>query len=144
MRERAEIGAPVDAVFAFFDDVANASVLVSNLVEIGRVEPVTGGGRRIEYTTRGANGQLVDASSEHVEYDPPRRTVTKGVQSGVSVVSTREFESLPHGGTRVTASVEWSVPVRYVAKVVEYPLRGPFRRSLREMLAAAKDAMESS
>jgi hypothetical protein len=142
VRETIEIAAPVDEVFGFFDDVDNAAVLVANLVEVTRVEPCGGGGRRVEYTTRGANGQLIEASSEHVEHDPPRRTVTEGVQSGVSVIASRAFEATEHGTTIVTATLEWSAPVRYVAKLVELPLRTPYRRSLHDMLTAAKAAIE--
>lgn len=143
VRATVDIDAPVDEVFEFFDDIGNASVLLANLIDVQKVEPLKSGGRRIEYTTRGRNGQVIDASSEHAEHEPPRRTVTKGVQSGVSTTSTREFDTIAYGVTHVSATVEWSVPVRYVAKIVEYPLRGPFRRSLREMLLAAKNAIET-
>ncbi len=129
-------------MFAFFDDVANAKLLLPHLVEVTSVEPRPGGGRRVEYSVRNNAGDEVPASSEHVEYDPPHRTVARGVQSGVSTTATREFEAI-RGGTRVTATVEWDVPVRYVARLISLPLRGPFRRSLRESLAAAKQALES-
>jgi len=76
-------------------------------------------------------------------YDPPRRTVTRGVQSGVETTSTREFTAHGAGATRVDASIEWSVPVRYVAGLITAPLRRPLRRSLRAGLAAAKQLLES-
>jgi uncharacterized membrane protein len=142
VRERVTIAAPVETVFAFFDDVENAGVLVANLVDVTSVEPLENGGRRVGYTTRGSNGRLLEASSEHVEYDPPGWTVTKGAQAGVSIVASREFVATDDGATVVTAAVEWSAPVRYVAKLVEYPLRGPFRRSLRDTLDAAKEKIE--
>ena len=84
----------------------------------------------------------VDASSEHVEYEPPWRTVARGVQSGVTTTATREFEPMADGSTRVTSTVELDVPVRYVGRLVSVPLRGPLRRSLRAGLAAAKAALE--
>jgi uncharacterized protein YndB with AHSA1/START domain len=142
VRAAVEIAAPAGEVFAFFDDLANAAVLLPSLIEITKVEPVPGGGRRLEYTTRDRSGEPVEASSEHIEYAPPHRTVTKGVQSGVSTLSTREFAPTDAGGTRVAATVEWSVPVLYIAKLVEFPLRKPYRRSMHEMLAAAKAAIE--
>ena len=73
---------------------------------------------------------------------PPRRTVTRGVQAGIVTTATREFEATPRG-TRVTATVEWNVPVRYVAALITAPLRGPLRRSLRTSLADAKHAIET-
>jgi uncharacterized membrane protein len=140
--ERVEIAAPVDEVFAYFDDVGNAARLIANLVEITKVEPLAGGGRRVEYTTRARDGSPVDASSEHEEYHPPRRTVTRGVQSGVSVRSTRDFAPLDDGRTSVTATVEWSVPVKFVAGLVGLPLRRPLKDGLRHSLTAAKEALE--
>jgi uncharacterized membrane protein len=141
--EQITIDAPVETVFGFFDDVENAPMLVANFEAVTRVEPIEGGGRRTEYTTRNTAGELVEMSSEHVEYDAPHRTVTNGVQSGLAIVATREFTPVSDGVTLVTASVEWSAPVKYVSRFVEYPLRGPYRRSLRHALTSAKDAIES-
>jgi uncharacterized membrane protein len=144
IREDVTIAAPIDDVFAFFDDVANASVLVPALVEVTNVqEHDEDGHRRVEYNVRGRSGDVVAASSVRVECDPPRRTVTRGVQSGIETTSTREFVASATGGTRVVATVEWSVPIKFLAGLVTAPLRGPLRRSLRESLAAAKAALEA-
>ncbi len=117
-------------------------MLNPQLVEITKVEPLANGGRRVEYRTAGRGGEEYDASSEHVEYEPPRRTVTRGLQSGVATTATRQFE--PSGsGTLVTATIEWAVPVRYVAKIVERPLRRPLQQGLRRSLAAAREHFES-
>jgi hypothetical protein len=144
VREEIDIDAPVAEVFAFFDDVANAAVLVPALVEVtGVQEPDEDGHRRVDYTVRSRSGDVVAASSVRVEHDPPRRTVTRGVQSGIETTSTREFVPSATGGTRVVATVEWSVPIKLVAGLVTAPLRGPLRRSLRESLAAAKAVLEA-
>lgn len=140
VRERAVIAAPPERVFAWFDDIANASALVANLIEVTEVERLPNGGRRAVYRVATRTGET-DASSEHLVYDPPRRTVARGVQSGVTTTATREFEPTPDGGTRVTATAEWDVPIRYVARLVTAPLRGPIRRSLRDGLDAAKAAL---
>lgn len=141
VRARVDIDAPLERVFEFFDDIANAAIFVPRLHEVTLVEPKPNGGRRVEYTTRTASGSIEPASSEHVEYLPPSRTVTRGVQVGIVTTSTREFLSSPRG-TRVLATVEWNVPVRYVAALITAPLRGPLRRSLRASLADAKHAIE--
>jgi hypothetical protein len=118
-------------------------VLVPSLVEVVRVEELSGDGiRRIEYTIRNRSGEVVSASSVLLEHDPPHRTVTRGMQSGIETTSTREFLAAAQGGTRVVTTVEWSVPVKFVAGLVSAPLRGPLRRSLRQSLAAAKAAIE--
>jgi hypothetical protein len=140
VRARVDVAAPVEEVFAFFDDLTHATVLVPNLAEITSVEPLRSGGRRVEYSTRGRNGVRHDASSEHVLYDPPRRTVTRNVQSGVVTTMTREFEPLT-SVTRVVATVEWEIAVRYVARLISAPLRGPYRRGLRHGLEAARAAL---
>jgi uncharacterized protein YndB with AHSA1/START domain len=141
VRARVDIATPVEEVFAFFDDLAHAAVLVPRLAEIRSVEPRPGGGRAVEYATRGRGGTLHPARSEHVVYEPPHRTVTRSVQSGVATTTTREFGPVD-GGTRVQACLEWHVPVRYVAGIVSAPLRGPYRRALRESLEGARAALE--
>lgn len=142
VREEIDIDAPVEHVFAFFDDLENAPLLVPSLVEIVRVEELANGGRHVEYTTHNRHGDLVDATSDHVDYDPPRRTVTTSRQSGVETTATREFVANTDGGTRVVATVEWSVPVKYIGALVTLPLRGPLRRALRTTLADARAAIE--
>jgi len=142
VREEIDIDAPVDEVFAFFDDLENAPLLVPSFVAVTKVEPLAGGGRHVEYTTRNRHGDLVEVSADHIDYDPPHRTVTRAIQSGIETTSTRTFVANTGGGTRVVATVEWSVPVRYVGGLVSLPLRGPLRRALRSSLAAAKAAIE--
>ena len=142
VREQVDIDAPPEQVFAFFDDPANAPVLLPNLIEVTAIEKVPTGGRRVEYTTRNRRGAIVEASSEHLEYDPPHRTVTQGQQSGVTSTATREFVPVA-GGTRVVATIEWSAPVKYLATIISSPLRRPLRRSLRHALDAAKSALEA-
>jgi hypothetical protein len=137
-----DIAAPVEAVFAFFDDLAHAAVLVPSLAAITAVDPLPSGGRHVEYSTRDRAGRLHDASSEHLVYDPPRRTVTRNVQSGVVTTLTREFETVGPA-TRVVATVEWEVPMRPVARLITAPLRGPYRRGLRHALRAARDGVGS-
>lgn len=134
-----DIAAPPAVVFAFFDDLANATVLVPNLVEVSKVEALSTGGRRVEYATEGRDGTRHDASSEHVIYEPPHRTVTRSIQSGVETTATRAFVAVP-GGTHVVATIEWDVPIRYVARLVSAPLRGPYRRALRDTLDGAAAA----
>ena len=142
VREEIDVDASVDHVFAFFDDLGNAAILVPSLVDIVTIDPLANGGRHVEYTTRNKHGDLVEATSDHLDYDAPRRTVTRTKQSGVETTSTRLFAPNTTGGTRVVATVEWSVPVKYVSGLVSLPLRGPLRRSLRTSLAAAKAALE--
>ena len=141
VRARVDIAAPVERVFAFFDDLANAAVLVPQLAEIAHVEPQPGGGRSVEYTTRGRGGSVHEARSEHLVYEPPHRTVTENVQSGVRTTLTREFVPID-GGTRVEACLEWHVSVRYVAGIVSWPLRRPYRRGLRDALEGARAELE--
>lgn len=143
VRAYVDIDAPVERVFAFFDDLDNAPRLNARILTIDRVEPLDNGGRRVEYTTEGRAGRAVDATSEHVEYDPPHRTVTRTEQSGVTTISTREFEAIG-SGTRVIASIEWTAPVKHLARLVEFPLRRPLRDSLEVGLATAKREIEAT
>jgi hypothetical protein len=65
--------------------------------------------------------------------------VTRSIQSGVATTATREFVAVPEG-TRVVATIEWDVPIKYVARLVSAPLRGPYRRALRSSLHGAAAA----
>jgi hypothetical protein len=141
VRARVDIAAAPADVFAFFDDLANASILVPTLAEITKVEDLPGGGRRVEYSTWGRSDTPHDASTEHLVYEPPTRTVTRSVQSGIATTATREFVPVDDG-TRVVATIEWDVPVRYLSQVVSAPLRGPYRRALRDALEGARTALE--
>lgn len=143
VREQIEIDAPPEDVFAFFDDVVNAGVLVPSLVALTKVEELPNGGRRVGYTTRNRRGKNLEATSEHLEYDPPRGTVSRGTQSGIETMSTRQFSPIPGGGTRVAAAIEWAAPVRYLGWLVGAPVRRPLRHSLRAGLRAAKIRLES-
>ena len=143
IREQIDIDASLEEVFAFFDDVTNAHLLVPGFIELTSVEAVANGGRRVEYTTRNKSGEILTESSEHLAYEPPHRTVTRGLQSGIATVSTRHFVPNTSRGTRVVATIEWSVPVKYVAALITSPLRRPLRRSVRHGLGAAKAAIES-
>jgi uncharacterized protein YndB with AHSA1/START domain len=136
-----DIDAPPEVVFAFFDDLENARVLMPRIVDVVSVEPLADGGRRVEYTVRTRSGSEASVTSEHVEYDPPRRTVARGYEAGLGTLSTRMFEPY-RNGTRVTTFVEWQLPSRYVGGLFTAQLRRPLRRSLEAMLAAAKDALE--
>ena len=142
VRSSVTIDAPIEDVFAFFDELKFARLLVPQLVEITGVEDLPNGGRRVSYTTLGRDHQVFDASSEHLVYDPPEQTVGRSVQSGVEMLSTRRFTAIADDRTRVDAVVEWSVPVRFVAKMVERPLRRPLRAALRNGLATAKSYLE--
>jgi uncharacterized protein YndB with AHSA1/START domain len=141
VRASVDIAAPVEEVFEFFDDLAHAAVLVPQLAEIGRVEAAPGGGRVVEYTTRGRNGALISARSEHVVYEPPHHTVTRNEQAGVTTTTSRDFMPVD-GGTRVETCLEWVVGVRYVGGVVSWPLRRPYRQALRDALEGARAAIE--
>jgi hypothetical protein len=143
VHEQVDIDASPEHVFDFFDDVTNAEILVPSLVEITTVDALPNGGRRVAYTTRNRRGAIVEAVSEHLEYDPPHSTVTLGTQSGIETTSTRRFALNTDGGTRVEATIEWAAPVRYLGWLVGAPVRRPLRRSLRHGLRAAKAAIEA-
>ncbi len=142
VRRRVEIAAGVHEVFAYFDDLANAAAIVAAPVEITGVDELPGGGRRVTYTMLGRDGTRHSASSEHEEYDPPRRTVARSVQAGVTTTVTREFTPTA-GGTRVRVTVRCPPPVRYLGGVIALPLRKPLREGLQSSLAAAKAALEA-
>ena len=59
IREQVDIDATLEDVFAFFDDVANAKLLVPGFVALTSVEVLPNGGRRVMYTTRNKRGEIV-------------------------------------------------------------------------------------
>ena len=72
--------------------------------------------------------------------DDRTRLLVQGMTGRDGSFHTRQMVEY---GTRVVAGIEWEVPVRYVAGLVSAPLRGPYRRALREALHGARAALEA-
>ncbi len=137
-----EILASPGEVFAFLDDPANAPLILPQLIQILSVEPLSNGGRRVRYTTRGRWGVICEWASEHIEYQPGKRVVTQGAWDGVAVTATREF-SRTDRGTLLRADLSVRVRRFGLGWLIEYQWRRPMRAELRRLLAETKRQIES-
>jgi len=142
VRATVQIAASPPVVFDFLDDLTNAPLLLPQLEEIVSVQPLPNGGRRTTYTTRGKRNVLCEWVSEHVEYERPRRTVTRSRWNGVLVTARRDLSGAEHG-TTLRAEVQYQVRRFGLGRVIEFQWRRPMRAELRRLLSETKARIEA-
>ena len=133
------INALPDKVFAYINDWKRNLEWWPSLV---KVEDVTrqGAGCHFRWTFKIA-GLLLHGETEVVEYIPSERLVTQTKGGGVS---TWTYVLRPHeGGTELGFSVEYTIPIPVLGKMVEILVLRQNERLAELGLANLKDLMES-
>ncbi len=95
------IARPASEVWDFLADPANWPSWESSMLEM---EQVTDGPLRLGTRWRGATrvlGKRIDWVAEFTEFDPPKATVSKSVESTIDFTTTMRLEEVD-GGTRFT------------------------------------------
>src|SRR3954454_19138873 len=92
VRHTVAISAPAEKVFAFLDVPENTLALISQLVEVKQVTPLSNGGYRLRLVTLGRRGKLCEWVSEHVERVPNERVTVRAQTEGLTTTATRIFE----------------------------------------------------
>ena len=146
VRGTVTIRAPIEDVFAFFDDPRRAAELEPGTAEVEAVEPLPNGGHRVRTRMRGRGGRLCEAVTEDIERVPFERSVTRTEMDGVRMTNTRRF-SPTADGTRLDLEIEYSVhlpwPQKVFVPVIEFQWRRPSRRNIRRALARVKEMLEA-
>ena len=134
------IKAPVDKVFTYAVEPANQPDFWPSLLETTDIEPLPDGGFRDRWVYK-MGGVRFKGSGETTEYVANRRfvNVTKG---GIPSVQTWTFEPEP-GGTRVTFSVDYTVPIPLLGKMAEALIVRMNQREADTLLANLRDKMEA-
>ena len=98
------INAPIEKVWAYLNDVNNASKYSSNILEAKLTSPgPTRVGTTYAYTIQ-AIGQKMETTGEITAYDPPRKSAWKAIKSPFPMNGSTVLEAVA-GGTRVTQTI---------------------------------------
>ena len=110
------INAPVEKVFSYISDPTNLPEIWPSLIEVSDVKFLPSGGHTNRWVYKMV-GKRFEGTSETTEQIPNQRIVdeTKG---GVKSTQTWTFQS-EAGGTRVTFTVEYTVPIPVLGKLAE-------------------------
>ena len=109
------INAPVDKVFSYIKP-ENLPEFWPSLVEVKDVQQLPNGGHSNRWVYKMA-GMRFEGTSEDVECVQNQRLVSK-TKGGVESTQTWTFQP-EAGGTRVTFTVEYTVPIPVLGKLAE-------------------------
>ena len=99
------IKAPIEKVWAYEDDVNNATKWSSNIVEAKLTSPgPTRVGTTYAYIIQ-VIGQKMETTGEITAYDPPRTSAWKSIKSPFPMSGSTVLESV-EGGTRVKQTID--------------------------------------
>ena len=132
------IDAPVEKIFTYIEDPMNELEWFPGLME---VKDVTGSGKDLHYRfTYKMIGLRLQGESSVTEYVPNERLVT---QSKGGIVSTWTWTFTPqNGGTMVTVTIEYTIPIPVLGKVAEAVARKWTEREANMAAANIKARME--
>jgi uncharacterized membrane protein len=110
------IDAPVEKVFGYWEDPTNRPEVWPSLVEVKDVERLPRGGARHRWVYKMA-GVRLEGITEPIEHIPNQRIVERA-KDGIEATLTWTYQP-EDGGTKVTAEVEYTVPIPVLGKVAE-------------------------
>ncbi|MEO8293070.1 MAG: SRPBCC family protein [Actinomycetota bacterium] len=139
LREVIEVAPPIEEVFAFVADFANAERWDPTVQRSERVGGPDGVGANYALTIR-FHGRDLRMTYTVVGSEPPRRVVLAGTSSTVNALDDISLEVTPSGGTRVIYRADLSM--RHVLRVLEPRLRARFEEMGRNALAGMQAALD--
>ena len=110
------IKATVEKVFNYISEPTSLPEIWPSLVEIKDVKPLPNGGHSNRWVYKMA-GIRLEGSSEDIEFVPNQRLVSK-TKGGADSTQTWIFKP-EAGGTKVTFTVEYTVPIPVLGKLAE-------------------------
>ena len=110
------INAPVEKIFSYISDPTNLPEFWPSLVETGDVQTLPNGGHSNRWVYKMA-GMRFEGTSEDVECVQNQRLVSK-TKGGVASTQTWAFQP-EAGGTRITFTTEYTVPIPVLGKLAE-------------------------
>ena len=134
------IDAPVEKVFGYWAEPTNRPEVWPSLVEVEDVQPLPNGGASYRWVYKMA-GVRLQGTSETIEYVANQRIVDKSMGG---IESTLAWTFQPEGGgTKVTAGIEYTVPVPVLGKLAERMIIKQNEREAEVILANLKARMEA-
>jgi len=110
------INATAEKIFNYISNPASLPEFWPSLIEVRDVKPLPNGGNTNRWVYKMA-GMRFEGTSEDVERVPNQRLVSK-TKGGVDSTQTWTLKS-EAGGTKVTFSVEYAVPIPVLGKLAE-------------------------
>ena len=133
------IEAPPEKVFERFDNPLNMLEDVPNGVDCTDITG-EGVGKSYKFVYKMA-GIKLSQKSTYTEYVVNKKLATK-FEGGITGTSVWDIEP-QNGGTKLTVTVEYAVPIPLVGKIAESLLAKRNEREWDVVLANAKDALEA-
>jgi uncharacterized protein YndB with AHSA1/START domain len=145
------IRAPVEDVFAFFDDTANTIRLNNHAVRFEVVDAQPDGRRTFDIVMRAGSNEWMQTVEELV-YEPPTRLVTRGGswttdrRHWLLTITTDRRLSPESDGTRVDVTIDTKLvqPLRHPAQAIRNWLgRGAAQAEFERQLALMAERLEA-
>ena len=134
------IKAPAEKVFSYISEPKSLPEIWPSLVEIKDVKPLPNGGHSNRWVYKMA-GVRLEGSSEDIEFVSNQRLVSK-TKGGADSTQIWTFEPEANG-TKVTFSVEYTVPIPVLGKLAEAIIVKMNDREGDLLLANLKARMEA-
>ena len=116
VQKTVSVNAPVEKVFSYISDPTNLPEIWPSLIEVSDVKSLPSGGHSNRWVYKMA-GMRFEGTSEDTERVPNERVVSK-TEGGVK--STQTWSLQPEaGGTKVTLTVDYTVPIPVLGKLAE-------------------------
>ncbi len=133
------INAPVEQVFAFMAKPENLPEIWPSLQEVRNVQPLPNGGYAYDWTYKMA-GIRLEGHAEWTEFVKNQRIVDEN-EGGIpsTFIWTYQPEA---GGTRVSVSVDYTIPGAVLGKLAEPIVHKMNEREAETVLANLKAHME--
>jgi len=139
IKKSININAPVEKVFEYLTPEILPEVWPS-LVEVNNIQELPNGGYSWDWVYKMA-GMRFTGSSEHTEVVPNERTVSLST-GGIDSTITWEYQPVD-GGTKMTTTVEYKVPIPLLGKLAESIIVKMNENESNVLLANVKAMMET-
>jgi carbon monoxide dehydrogenase subunit G len=140
LKEEFETSKPLQAVFDFVGDFANARSWDPGVASADQVtEGPIGVGTRYSLMVM-FSGRKLPMTYEVTEWDPPNRVVLRGEGSTVTAVDDIRFEATP-GGTRVRYSAD--LKLKGLLGLAEPLFKTRFERTGKDAMAGMRRALDT-
>jgi carbon monoxide dehydrogenase subunit G len=137
--ESTHIDADPGSVFAYLDDPQGHVEVTPSLVDVENIEPLNGGGKRLDFTYSIA-GVKLDGELVQTVHDPDARmTFELSGQLDGEIDIRIEADD---GGSRVTYTGDYEIPGKVLARVASPFVRRYNEREVETLLANLKTRLE--
>lgn len=138
LRKDINVDAPVEEVFAFWDDPENFPRFMSHVKEVRRVSD-----NRTHWVAEGPGGVRVEWDAETTEYAPNELICWRSVEgSSIEHAGIVRFQPNEHGGTRVTIQMSYNPPLGAIGHTIASLLGADPLSRLHEDMVRFKSLIE--